>query len=158
MVTIEQKGKRITFPLVQNVTVMATGQRSTNDTKNGERRQYSTATLDTTPEQAQSIIVAREAGKITALLRNPRDKRALPNARGDVAALLGIKNGKGEAFEEADRQIPVLYGGRGGKLPPEGLKLGQYVSAADSVKQAALGAQVPALPNASGQTTAASRP
>lgn len=79
MVTLEHNGKKTTFPLLQNVQVMATGQRSADDPKSGERRQYSTVTLDTTQAQARSVIIAREAGKITALLatrRTPRYKKA----------------------------------------------------------------------------------
>jgi pilus assembly protein CpaB len=125
MVTVEQKSKKITFPLLQSVQVMATGQRAVDDPKSGERRSYSTVTLDTTPEQAQNVIVAREAGKITALLRNPQDKQPMPNAGADLAALLGI-GGAPVSLAGDDRQVPVLYGGGSGKLPPEGLKLGQY--------------------------------
>ena len=75
IVTVSQRDKKFTFPLLQSVRVMATGQRSVDDPKSGERRQYSTVTLDATPKQAQNVIVAREAGKITALLRNPNDKQ-----------------------------------------------------------------------------------
>lgn len=123
IVTIDQKSKKITFPLLQSVQVMATGQRSVDDPKSGERRSYSTVTLDTTPEEAQNVIVAREAGKITALLRNPQDRQPMPNARGDLAALLGIADAA--AVSEEERQIPVLYGGRSGKFPAEALNLAQ---------------------------------
>lgn len=123
MVTIDQRDKKIVFPLMQSVQVMATGQRSVDDPKSGERRQYSTVTLDTTPEQAHYVIVAREIGKITALLRNPQDKLSLPNNGADVALLLGIKAGNAGGDE-----IPVLYGGGGGKLPPDGLTLAKQVN------------------------------
>lgn len=128
MVTVDQKGKKFTVPLLQVVRVMATGQRSVDDPKSGERRQYSTVTLDATPEQAQNVIVAREAGKITALLRNPGDKQQFRGGNSDLASLLGLK---GDVLASKDngtvRQVPVLYGGRGAQLPPEGLQLGQYV-------------------------------
>ena len=121
--TFDKNGKKITFPLLQNVQVMATGQRSVDDPKSGTRREYSTVTFDITPEQAQNVIVARDAGKITALLRNPQDKQIFGKTR-DVAALLGLKGEGG-----AGTQVPVLYGGRNGKISPEGLKLRQYMSA-----------------------------
>ncbi len=158
MVTIDQRGRKITFPLVQNVKVMATGQRSVDDKKSGERRQYSSVTLDTTPEQAQIVIVAREAGRITALLRNPQDRKAMSNVRRDLAALLGIRNGKDEVFDNDERQVPVLYGGRAGKLPPEGLQLGQYASASDSAFPTGSGSQVPGLPAAPRHVPAPGRP
>jgi pilus assembly protein CpaB len=118
MVTIDQRGKKVAFPLMQSATVMATGQRSMDDPKSGERRQYSTVTLDTTPEQAHHVIVAREIGKITALLRNPQDKQSLPNSGADVALMLGIKGG-----HIAGGEVPVLYGGGSGKLPADGMTL-----------------------------------
>jgi pilus assembly protein CpaB len=125
LVSLDQQGKKRTVPLMHSVVVMATGQRSLSDPKNGERRVYSTVTLDADPQQAQYLIVAREIGRITALLRNPEDR--VPN-RGDsidLAALLGV----GIAPDGGEsRQVPVLYGGRSGKIPAEGLRLGQYIS------------------------------
>ena len=126
MVTIERKGKKTTFPLLQRVQVMATGQRSVDDPKSGERRQYSTVTLDTTPGEARNVIIAREAGKLTALLRNPQDKATTSPSPVDLAALLGAQTDAGK-LSQAGYEVPVLYGGRGAKLPPEGLVLGQHV-------------------------------
>lgn len=126
LVTVDQNDKKITFLLLQSVAVLATGQRASDTLKSGERRQYSTVTLDTTPEQAHNIIVAREAGKITALLRNPQDKQPFGTGSADIAALLGLKN------RGSDQQVPVLYGGRGGKLPAEGMNLGQNLRATGS--------------------------
>jgi pilus assembly protein CpaB len=122
-----QKGKKITFPLLQSVQVIATGQRSVDDPKSGERRQYSTVTLDTTPADSQRIIVARETGKLTALLRNPQDKTPLVNNRLDIDTLLGLNGGDQTDIEKTLLEVPVLIGGRGGKFPPEGLALGQYI-------------------------------
>lgn len=116
IITLEEKDKKVTFPLIQNLQVLATGQRSVDDPKSGERKLYSTVTLDTTPEQAQSIVVAREAGKLTALLRNPLDNQAFTSRRLDVSSLLGS--------EAQSREVPVLYGGRTPKFAPEDLKLG----------------------------------
>jgi pilus assembly protein CpaB len=120
MVTVDQKGKKVTLPLMQGVQVMATGQRSVDDPKSGERRIYSTVTLDTDPREAQNIIVARDAGRITALLRNPQDRTPPQGNLRDLAALLGAApSAKGYVQE-----VPVLYGGRGAKLPADGLTLG----------------------------------
>ncbi|MDE2442291.1 MAG: Flp pilus assembly protein CpaB [Betaproteobacteria bacterium] len=116
--SIEQKGRKQSFLLQQGIQVLATGQRSVDDPKSGERRTYSTVTLDTTPAQAQTIISARDAGKLTAMLRNPEDKQAL--ITGEAAANF-MRLAIGQSAE-----IPVLYGGRSGKIPPEGLRLSQY--------------------------------
>lgn len=141
LVTIDQDGRKLTFPLLQHVQVMATGQRSSDVPAGGDRRQYTTVTLDTSPEEAQHIIVARETGRITALLRNPQDQARLATSGGDLAALLG------RSAEDAGQLIPVLYGGQSGQIPPEGLRLGRHIgsdrSAPASVVPARAGA--PAL-------------
>ena len=136
MVTIDQKGKKITLPLLQSVRVMATGQRSVDDPKSGEKRLYSTVTLDTDPLQAQNVIVAREAGRLTAMLRNPEDKSPLKGGQADLAALLGAQDVTAALPASGIREIPVLYGGRAGRLSPEGLQMGQYArpSSPSSVK------------------------
>lgn len=112
IVTLDHKGKKLTLPLLQAVEVMATGQRSVDDPKSGERREFTTVTLDTTPEQAQGVIVAREAGRVTALLRNPQDKQPLVKSRGDLASLLGFKEDETTNLSFPDAQVPVLYGGQ----------------------------------------------
>ena len=130
MVTFDRKGKKTTLTLLQSVRVMATGQRSVDDPKSGERRQYSTVTLDTTPDQARNVILARDVGKLTALLRNPQDQARTGAPAVDMAALLtpAAEAGPFRPRVERERQVPVLYGGRGGKFPAEGMKLGQYVA------------------------------
>ncbi len=122
--TIDQKGKKTTFPLLQGVFVMATGQRSVDDPKTGEVRQFSTVTLNTTPDQANNIIVARELGKLTALLRNPDDKQRLSTTRYDIAALLGLKDVKTGTGTTA-ATVPVLYGNNLATMTPEGMQLVQ---------------------------------
>jgi pilus assembly protein CpaB len=129
IVTVDHRGKKITVPLMQSVRVMATGQRAVDDPKSGERKIYSTVTLDTDPKQAQNVIVARDAGRITALLRNPQDKTSTRGGQGDLSALLGATP---SAAGGSGQEVPVLYGGRSGKIPPEGLRLGLYVQTAAS--------------------------
>jgi pilus assembly protein CpaB len=132
VVTLDQKGKKLTFPLLQAVPVMATGQRSMDDPKTGERRSYTTVTLDTTPDAAQNVIVAREIGKITALLRNPNDKQPLANGQADIATLLGGKGG------DEDGKVPILYGGKGSKGLDDGLKMGPGNAQADAAPMLSL--------------------
>ncbi|WP_211090193.1 Flp pilus assembly protein CpaB [Pseudothauera nasutitermitis] len=115
VLTLERDGRKHSFVMQQRLRVLATGQRAGDDPKSGERRQYSTVTLDTTPEQARTIIRAREAGKLTALLRNPQDAVELA---GDPMAARFLRDLNGEAF-----QVPVLYGGRSGSLSTDGLHL-----------------------------------
>lgn len=137
LVTVERERKKLTVPLLEKVQVMATGQRSVDDPRSGERRSYSTVTLDIDPQQAQHLIVAREAGHLTALLRNPDDEGPLRGVHGDFASLFNTVGGSGGASEvDSLREVPVLYGGRAGKFPPEGLHLGQYVESRRQTRQA----------------------
>jgi pilus assembly protein CpaB len=121
--TVEQNGKKVIFPLLQTIQVMATGQRSVDDPKNGGRLQFATVTLNVTPAQAQNVVMARETGKLTALLRNPDDKLAIGNARYDLAALFGTPSPNRR--NRADG-IPVLYGGGANKFSSEALNLERY--------------------------------
>jgi pilus assembly protein CpaB len=132
LATIDRNGKKSTFPVMQSVAVMATGQRSQDDPKTGDARQYTTVTIDTTPEQAKFLIAAREAGRLTALLRNPQDKAAIPGQY-DVAALLGMGGAAaptGTRRVRTVRQVPVLYGGNLNAVPPSALRLGSAAAAA----------------------------
>jgi pilus assembly protein CpaB len=142
LVSLDQQGRKLTVPLMHSVVVMATGQRSLSDPKSGERRVYSTVTLDADPQQAQYLIVARETGRLTALLRNPDDRVSDRGNAVDLAALLGF----GIAADGDTRQVPVLYGGRAGKIPPEGLRLGQYVGALGKQTQPGAGQFLPRQP------------
>ena len=120
LVTIDQKGKKVTLPLMQNVQVMATGQRVVDGAKEGERKSFSTVTIDATLAQAENVIVARDAGRVTALLRNPDDKRRIKGGDVNMAALLGSV----DRVLAAEQSIPVLYGGST-KIAPESLAMAQ---------------------------------
>jgi pilus assembly protein CpaB len=73
----------VTFPLLSNVEVLATGQvtRPVKEENNnmegseGSERTYTTITLSVSPQDAQRIIVAKSTGKLTAVLRNPEDEK-----------------------------------------------------------------------------------
>ncbi len=120
--TVDQNGKKLTFPLLQRVHVLATGQRQVDDAA-GDKHQYTTVTIDTSPAQAQNLIVARELGKLTALLRNPEDEQPIGAEVNDLASLLGMQT-KPKApggGGQARRAVPVIYGNS--KVPPEALYL-----------------------------------
>lgn len=118
LVSLDRRGKKVALPLLLGVQVIATGQRLADDPLTGERRQYATVTLDLTPSQASALIAGREGGKLTALLRNPQDSQGASADTIDLAALLGDGS--------ATAEVPVLYGGSGGKLPSDGMRLGAY--------------------------------
>ncbi len=102
----------ITQPLLSNLEVLATDQVQTRrDEQTGKERTFSTITMELTPQDAQKVIVARQAGRLTALLRHPDDKAANATGRMDPSSLLGaIQHGPAAA-----RGIEYLVGG-GGEL------------------------------------------
>jgi pilus assembly protein CpaB len=120
MFAVDQNGQKVVLPLLQSVQIMATGRRVVDDPKSGEKAQFATVTLNTTPEQAKNIIIARETGKLTALLRNPNDKKSIGKKSLDLASLFG---GRRAATQHGQQGVPVLYGGNGAKLGPEALRL-----------------------------------
>ena len=77
------------FPLIQSLNVIATGIQTLVD-KNGQvsQRNFSTITVQVSPEQAKKITLAQQVGKLTALLRNPDDDAPLSNQPLSVAHLL----------------------------------------------------------------------
>lgn len=125
MAAVDQQGRKHIFTLLQNVSVMATGQRAENDPKSGEKRTYSTVTLDTSPQEALNIIRAREAGKLTALLRNPEDKNPLGKPLGDPGDFFDARKASPNSPTGG---VPVLVGGRSGKIPLEGQYLNRPLS------------------------------
>jgi pilus assembly protein CpaB len=65
--------KEITFPLLANVEVLATGQVTRKADGGNQAHTYTTITLSVRPQDAQRIVVAKNSGKLTAVLRNPDD-------------------------------------------------------------------------------------
>jgi pilus assembly protein CpaB len=79
------------FVLLQNVTVLAVGQRYDKDATGGN------LTVVVTPEEAIYLVFASQNGKITSILRNPEDVTDLANIQVinyekmlDMAALEGL--------------------------------------------------------------------
>jgi len=121
MFAVDQNGQKMVVPLLQSVQVIATGQRVVDDLKSGEKTHYATVTLNTTPDQAKNIIIARETGKLTALLRNPNDREPIGKKSLDLASLFG--GSRPAATQRVQHGVPVLYGGNGMKPSPDALRL-----------------------------------
>jgi len=78
-------------PLIERLEIIATGVQTLVDkSREGATRQFSTITVQVTPEQAQRITLAQQIGKLTATLRNPDDEAPLGDAEMDVAKLLNL--------------------------------------------------------------------
>lgn len=120
--SLERGGVRQSVPVLTHVRVLATGQRASDEPGRVERRLYSTVTLDVDPQQARNLILARESGRITAMLRNPEDPSPLPDVPIDLAhwlrpAALPVVAAAPSAG------VPVIYGGRTASADPAALNL-----------------------------------
>lgn len=107
LMTLEIEGKKRTFTLLQGVTVMATGQRTLDNAQPGERRHYATVTLDTSPMEARDLVIARDHGRLTALLRNPNEPVVQHRRVIDLENLLYPRQTAAVVRAPA---VPVLYG------------------------------------------------
>ncbi len=84
--TIQEQMETVTLTILQDVTVLATGQRKANEiVLNRDRRRdtsYSTVTVQVTPREAELLVFAEQMrGRLTLTLRNPADvsfERNLP--------------------------------------------------------------------------------
>lgn len=65
----------VTMTLLQNVTLLATGQKLSRTTHKGPERSssYGTITLSVTVEEAELLTIAQTRGDLSLLLRNPED-------------------------------------------------------------------------------------
>ncbi len=124
VVSVKKDNRNFTFTLLQSVTVLATGTKASQDDNDpdGRGRQFTTITLDTTPEDAKRVIAAREVGRVTALLRAPNDASSVSRDRSDALALLGLSGGT----SSTGSSVPVIYGG--GPIT-EGQRMGPRLSA-----------------------------
>ena len=112
-VSFDHSGKRVTALLVENISVLATGQSLSGHEEfsiNKNVTGFATVTLSVTAEQAVKIVAARQDGKVTAVLsgRSPllhQVKTSNPRTGGDLAGLLGMND-----EDRHDAQANVIYG------------------------------------------------
>jgi len=102
----------VTRTLLSNLVVLATDQTLVRrDEQTGKDRSFTTITLDLDPREAQRIIVAKQSGRLTALLRHPDDTAPNPTTALTLAGLFGGGPPPGVARA---RQIEYIVGGSGG--------------------------------------------
>lgn len=109
-VSFDHQGQRVTQSLVQRMRVLATGQQLDIEQPAWRvGRNFSTVTLDSSPEEALKLITARESGVITAMLRPQQDKEAVDHGKaGGLASLLGLNEPPPLLPER--KWVPVIYG------------------------------------------------
>lgn len=121
------RDNQVVIPLLQNLTVNATGQLTKEETDNRNKLmadnsnvthdRYTTITVAVSQKDAQRLIIAQQVGKITAVLRNASDKGGsaeIVTTRSLFANALNIK--------DSGNNLSVLYliGGSGIKRVQDG--------------------------------------
>lgn len=105
----QEKEIETTFPLMSDVTVLATGTAVTKyDPNHGEQggQHYATMTLDVTPQDADRILVAQSSGQLKAVLRHPDDHLANQTASMTARDLF-----QHQAAALPTRSIEMIIGG-----------------------------------------------
>jgi pilus assembly protein CpaB len=101
-------GADTTFPLLSNVEVLATGQVTRKRDGTNEPHMYTTITMALTPEDADRVVIAKNSGKLAAVLRNPDDNR--PNS----TVAMGIDELLPKTKARNSHVVQYIIGGSGG--------------------------------------------
>lgn len=114
--------QEVTSTLMQDLPVLATGRQVRPDSaaSNGVRH-FTAITVEVSPAQAQELIVAQRAGKLTAMLRNPEDRQPLRPRTMDLNALLGIEPLRRVATVPQAFGPEIIIGGRGALVSTTGI-------------------------------------
>lgn len=109
----------VTRPLMQDLRVLATGRQVRPGQDDRAARTYTTITVEVQPIQAQKLVVAQRAGKLTALLRNPEDRETLAAKPMDLLGLLGLPTSEPAPVRRATELIVGGMGRPGLRSAPE---------------------------------------
>jgi pilus assembly protein CpaB len=105
LLTIKGHKDQVTFPLLQDVLVMATG-RQTSDLYGEElKKSYATVTVLLWPKDAAKVIHAQETGSITFMLRGVDSPGDMENVKVTKSTLLGKKR------RSPGASVQVIIGG-----------------------------------------------
>jgi pilus assembly protein CpaB len=115
--------QEITTPLMADVRVLATGKQHRMQGHDNSLRNFSTITVEVSPEQAQRLIVAQRNGRITALLRPRDDTTQIETKAMDLAQVLQWPSPTVLAIPRPGPEI--IVGGRGTLINQTG---GQHAS------------------------------
>jgi len=99
-----------TFTLLSNVEVLATGQVTHKSEGTNQPHTYTTITLSVSPEDAERVVVAKDSGKLTAVLRNPDDANPNTTTAMNINDVLPKKPSKGK---HATIAVQYIIGGGG---------------------------------------------
>jgi pilus assembly protein CpaB len=88
----EQSVGYVTMNLLQNVTLLATGQEISDipsaDSRSQQGGMYNTVTMSLTPDEAELLVIAQTRGQLTLLLRHREDMDTIPVTRKTLREVL----------------------------------------------------------------------
>ena len=112
LLTYKNGSEDYVVPIMQDLPVMATGVKTSVDkTGQASGQVYRTITVEVSPEDAKRITLAREAGRITAVLRHPSDAAPIDAKALTVSQLLGHKPPAKPKVVRKERGIEYIVGG-----------------------------------------------
>ena len=151
-VTTAPLAQEITRPLMQDVRVLATGRQIRPGYDERSARAFTAITIEVSPTQAQKLVVAQRIGKLTAMLRNPEDRKPIDAHPMDVYGLLDIKPVITPPLPRAPRPPELIVGGQGPLKVRDALTLASGTTPrapATSTPPAAVASTPAAMPPAS---------
>lgn len=109
----------VTRTLLQDVKVLATGRQVRPGGDEKAARGYGAITVEVTPEHAARLVVAQRHGRLSAILRNPRDRESASVAPVDLYDLLGMASPHAptRAASAPARSTELIVGGQGALKP-----------------------------------------
>jgi pilus assembly protein CpaB len=105
--------QEVTRPLMQDLRVLATGRRVRPGQDESAAPGFTAITVEVDPNQAQKLVVAQRIGKLTAMLRNPRDRGRVESRSMDIYGLLGITPAPAPLPLPGPQTAEVIVGGQG---------------------------------------------
>ena len=113
MITMKDEKKTMTFPLIENVEVMATGRSVEKLNGDTESRGYNTITLAVSARDATRIIHARTVGRLSVMLRSPGDRSPGIDRPVTINSLLGKPEFDNPKPKRQRRPAEIILGGVG---------------------------------------------
>ena len=83
-----QQSGFITMTLLQNVTLLAVGNRISDLTEQRNGQGYSSVTISVTVQEAELLTITQTRGKLVFLLRNREDVKTVPNQKTTLSQVL----------------------------------------------------------------------
>jgi len=116
LLTYTSGKQKITRVVLQNLLVLATdGRTQTEKMSSGNGKKstsYGTLTVQVNPEEAKKIILAQDAGKITAVLRHPDDEKLMSK---DAMTVSQLFSNKGNGHKTHRTGVEFIIGGSSGR-------------------------------------------